>query len=344
MKYIKKVIGIDISKDTFKARFGVLDNNHKQTISNKSFTFTNEKKGFHKFLQAICNVSIFKNAEDDDSNVPVWFVIEATGVYYENLAYFLLEKKYLVTVLLPTKVKHFAKTLTIKSKTDALDAAMLTQYGLEKELIPWNVPSLIMKELKELSREYQNLVDTTTRIKNKIHAKKYSFKPCPETLKRLEQQLNFYKKLIKQVKKQIQEVIDSDKDLKTRISNILTIKGVNIITIVNLVGETNGFALVKNNKQLTSYAGYDIVFDDSGKHVGKTRISKKGNHFIRKALYFPALSAARWNDNLKAFYKRLCIKKIHKKIAITAVARKLLILIYTLWKKNEKFDPHFNNI
>jgi transposase len=341
MKLIKKVIGIDISKDTFKVRFGILDSHYHQTISSKSYTFANRKKGFYKFLQALNNVALFKSTEEEVSNVPVWFVLEATGVYYENLAYFLLEKKFLVTVLLPNKVKHFSKTLNSKSKTDDLDAAVLTQYGLEKQLSAWNMPNSQMKQLKELSREYQNLVDMTTQIKNKLHAKRHSFKPVKETIKRLEQQLNFYKKQIKEVKKQIEQTINCDEELKSKINNIITIKGVNLITIVNVIAETNGFALVKNNKQITSYAGYDVVLNESGEHKGKTRISKKGNHFIRRSLYFPALSAARWNDDFKALYKRLCIKKVYKKIAITAVARKLLILIYTLWKKNEKFIPNY---
>jgi len=343
MKLIKKVVGIDVSKDTFNVRFGILDSNYIQTISSKNCSFVNGKKGFYKLLQTLNNAFLFKSHEDN-SDVPVWFVLEATGVYYENLAYFLMEKKFSVSVLLPNKVKHFSKTLNNKSKTDDLDAAMITQYGLEKELILWNVPAIEMKQLKELSREYQNLVDMTTQIKNKLHAKKHSFNPLKETVKRLEQQLIFYKKQIKLVKKQIEETVNSNEELKTRVNNIITIKGVNLITVVNVLGETNGFAMVTNTKQITSYAGYDVVSNESGSYKGKTRISKKGNHFIRRSLYFPALSAARWNDNFKALYKRLCIKKVHKKIAITAVARKLLILIYTLWKKNERFNPDYHKI
>lgn len=343
MKLIKKVIGIDISKDTFKVQFGILDSNHNQTISSKAYCFANRKSGFFKLLQTLKNVPLFKLDEEENSDAQVWFILEATGVYYENLAYFLVEKKCLVSVLLPNKVKHFSKTLNNKSKTDKLDAAILTQYGLEKQISRWNVPTNNMKQLKELSREYQNLVDMSTQIKNKLHAKKHSFKPVEQTVKRLEQQLSFYKKQIRQVKKQIEDTVKSDKELKARVDNIITIKGVNLITIVNVLAETNGFAMVKNAKQITSYAGYDVVSNESGQYKGKTKISKKGNHFIRRSLYFPALSAARWNDNFKALYKRLCIKKVHKKIAIIAVARKLLILIYTLWKKNEVFIPNYKN-
>jgi transposase len=75
---------------------------------------------------------------------------------------------------------------------------------------------------------------------------------------------------------------------------------------------------------------------------GKTSISKKGNTFIRKALFMPALSACRANPHMKELYKRLVAKGKNKKLAIIAVARKLLLLIYTLWKSNSVYIPEYN--
>ena len=122
----------------------------------------------------------------------------------------------------------------------------------------------------------------------------------------------------------------------------MTAKGVGLITIVSIISETNGFALIQNSRQLTSYAGYDIVQNQSGSHNGKTKISKKGNKYIRKACYMPVLSAIRFNKNLKTVYQRLCINKAVKSIALIAVARKILVLIYTLWKKNEEYNENYN--
>jgi len=336
MKYLKKVIGIDISKDSFVIRFGTLNTELQQKIG-EAYTFSNDLKGFKKFLNSLNKIPGYQ----DNDNTNCWFIMEATGVYYENLAYFLKNNKYLVSVLLPNKTKYFFKTLNIKSKTDKLDASALAQFGLEKQVPDWTPPSILMKDIKELTREYHNLVVMSTQIKNKMHAKKHSYQPSNENMKRLRQQLNLIKKQITQVKEQLETLVKSDEDLSNRINKIITAKGLGFLTVITIVSETNGFVLVKNIKQLTSYAGFDVIQNQSGNFTGKTKISKKGNKFIRNALYFPALAAVRCDDKFKEFYKRLCIKKVYKKIAIVAVSRKLLTLIYTLWKKNEEYIPNY---
>jgi len=118
------------------------------------------------------------------------------------------------------------------------------------------------------------------------------------------------------------------------------------MTIITTIAETTCFALVTNQKQLSSYAGYDVVQKESGKSKCKTCISKKGNKYLRRAFYMSELSACRHNKKMKEFYIRLAIKKNNKKIALIAVARKLLLLVYTLWKKDVEYDPdyHFTNV
>lgn len=339
MQYLKLVVGNDVSKDSFKASFGTLDNQLNKNVS-KAFSFNNDIKGFKKLLswtrKMLQNLKLPLSTE-------IQFVMEATGVYYENLAYFLSEENKFVSVVLPNKIKNFSKTLDNKSKTDELDAATVTQYGLEKALSRWEVPSPNFRKLKELSREYQNILQSSTIVKNQLHAKEHSHDPVKETVKRLKEQLKLYNQQLKQIKNQIQELINHDDDLNSKIKKIQTIDGVGLMTIVSIIAETNGFALIKNAKQLTSYAGLDIVHNQSGKFDGKTRISKKGNKFIRKAVYMPALCACRFNKKLKEIYIKLIIRKNYKKIGIIAVARKLLILIYTLWKNNTEYNPNYQS-
>lgn len=337
MKLIKKVTGIDISKDSFTVCFGTLDDALNQKIS-KSFTFENNTKGFRTLVKSVNNIDVFRS---EDKDIPVWFVIEATGVYYENLAYFLAENNFSVTVELPNKTKNFFKTLKNKSKTDSLDAQGLTQYGLEKQLHRWQAPSPIFKELKELTRELSSVTTMVTQLKNKLHAKVHSYNANEQSINRLNQQIVFFKNQQKLIEQQIKDLVKSDKDLDDRVKKIITAKGIGFQTAITVIGETNGFELIENQRQLTSYAGLDPKHNLSGTFKGKTTISKKGNQNLRKAVYLPALSATRYNEPLKALYKRLCISKNNKKIALIAVARKLLILIYTLWKKNQIFDLNY---
>ena len=109
-----------------------------------------------------------------------------------------------------------------------------------------------------------------------------------------------------------------------------------------VLAETNGFDLIRNKRQLASYAGYDVKEKQSGTSVkGKPRISKKGNKYLRKAMHLPALAAIRHNERFKAIYARLMSKHGIKMKAAVAVQRKLLEMTYTLYKTNKPFDKNY---
>jgi transposase len=336
MNILKQTVGIDISFKTFDARYGTIDN-QQNTIISQAKSFKNSPAGFILFLRWL-KTFILPN------NLPLVFVMEATGIYYERLAHFLLEHGYQVAVILPNKIRNYAKSLESKSKTDPIDAAVITRFGLERQLSLWTAPSDTLKTLRDLCREYHSLKTTSTEIKNQCHALKYSFKPYRESLKRKMQLLRFLERQIDSIQKELRALVKTEPELAQRLKNIKTAKGLGDITILTVLAETRCFQLVYNQKQLTSYAGLDIVFNDSGMKKGKSSISKKGNKFIRKAIFMPALSACRANPQLKAFYQRLLAKGKNKKLAIIAVARKLLLLIYTLWKTNSAYIPDYKPV
>ena len=87
--------------------------------------------------------------------------------------------------------------------------------------------------------------------------------------------------------------LNKDAEVSRLVEGITLIKGVGALTVAIILAETNGFALFKNIPQLISFGGYDVVENQSGKHVGKTRISKQGNGHIRRCLHLPALSVVR---------------------------------------------------
>ncbi|MDZ7625847.1 MAG: transposase [Ignavibacteriaceae bacterium] len=149
MEIIKQVVGIDVSKDTLAVSYGTVNLNQEHQIT-KPITVDNNQKGFKELIS-------FAKKNKATSKAPLYFVMEATGVYYENLAYFLTEKHQKVIVVLPNKTKNFSKTLDIKSKTDNLDAQMITQFALERQMQLWQLPSPVMKALKALSREHQSI-------------------------------------------------------------------------------------------------------------------------------------------------------------------------------------------
>ena len=165
-----------------------------------------------------------------------------------------------------------------------------------------------------------------------MHALDHSFEPHAAVIKRMNQRLKLIEKQIKQVEKQIKKTVQDDAVLQPKIERICKAKGLGLVTVATVVAETNGFDLFNNRGQVVSYAGYDIVQRQSGTSVkGKTRISKKGNRFIRRALHFPAITLVKHEPQFKQLFDRVLERTGIKMKAYVAVQRKALILIYTLF-------------
>lgn len=332
MKVVKVCVGVDISKDSLDCCLGSCDDLGRQVYSSTS-SFDNNEAGFIKLL---------KWAFSGLDSVDILFVMEATGVYYENLAYWLNDKGQELSVLLPNQVKHFAKSHNVKTKTDGVDAKILAKMGLERTLSKWKIPADEMRDIKMLTREYRELKRKITATKNQLHAKNSGYKCLSSITRRLKKQIRLLENHTLEIESEIRVIVMKNSQLADQIERLESIPGVGFMTIVCVLGETNAFALMKNAKQLVSYCGLDVQHKQSGNSIGKSRVSKKGNSFVRHALYMPALCAVQHNPHMKVFYERINKRKTVKKIAVTAVARKLLILIYTLWKNEAEFNPEYH--
>lgn len=332
LSYTKQCLGLDVSKDKLDACFSKLCPDQSVKIQGTR-VFSNTPQGWKAIVT-------WAKRFIKDQDIPFVVVLEATGVYHEGVAYYLKDSGFGVSVTLPNKSKNYARSLNVKTKTDRADAQILARMGLERKMDLWQGPSKTQRTLKRLTRERDALLQQKTVVSNQLHANKHEYQCEKMTIKRRRELIKFIDKQIKSVEVQIHEVLNGDTDLKQRIENVCTIKGVSILTAVCVVAETNGFDLIENKNQLVSYAGYDVVERQSGTSLkGKTRISKKGNSHIRKALYFPALSASRHEPKLKNLYERIVERNPKvKMIGAVAVQRKLLVLIYTLYKTNKPYD------
>ncbi|MCK5676859.1 MAG: IS110 family transposase [Flavobacteriaceae bacterium] len=331
-KVTKQVVGIDIGMESFYVCYKV-QIAATSIIIKGTKSFNNNADGMDAFY-------LWCEKRNKTPEIKPVFVMEATGIYYENLAYFLYEKDQIVSVQLAQKLKYFAKGCNLKTKTDKVDSKMIAQYGVEKNLIGtdlWTPPSKEFKSIRDLSREHTNTKRLQSRIKSQLHALAHAHLSNEVVVKIKNDQISFYQKQIKEIEKQMQKLIKSDKKLHSKIRKIEKVNGLGFITIIKILTETNGFLLFRNIRQLVSYAGLDVIEKESGKYKGKTKISKKGNAHIRSALYMPALTAMQHNKTLKIFYERVNQGRTIKKQGVIAVMRKLLILIYTLWKKDEEY-------
>jgi transposase len=329
---LKQALGIDVSKASLSMCLGIMKGDLSKDFIPR-LDVSNDKSGFKELSKWLKKVS-------ETGDLPI-IVLEATGVYHEGIATYLYDLGYQVSILQSGRVKRYAQSLDQRSKTDALDSKMLSMLGCERSLLAWNPPSPLMQTLKGLSRERSALIKDKCIEKNRQGAIDSSIYSNKKEIKRFNQRLKLLNAQITEVEIEMREDANTDLELTQKLAYLESIPGVSFISAITVIAETSGFALINSGKQLTSYAGYDVVMKESGTYRGKTRISKKGNRHIRAVLHMPSMTCVRVNPTLSPFYQRLKPTKAKPMIALVAVQRKLLILMYTLWENETYYDGEF---
>ena len=332
-KIVKQVVGIDVAQKELVVTLGRMrDDWMPELYARKSFA--NTKKGFTALVSWAEKLTV--------DGCQIRYVMEATGVYHESLAYFLNENGHEVTIVLPSKISNYFRTLEVKTITDKTAADAIALFGLEKKLNLWNKPKAIFKKMRQLTRERDQLLRSRTVAKNQLHAEQSEAEPGKKTIERLKKQIAFFNKQEKEIKEELEALQRSEEQVNKSIKRISSITGVGKLTAATVLAETNGFELMCNKRQLSSYAGYDVREKQSGTSVkGKPRISKKGNKYLRKAMHMPALTAIRHDDRFKAIYARLIARHGIKMKAAVAIQRKLLEMIYTIYKTETSYDKNY---
>jgi len=333
---LKYSLGVDVASEKFDVNLSTIDSmqNVKVVASHK---FSNTQKGFlalHHWLQ-----KKWKTRQE-----PMVVTMEATGIYYEMLALFLFKQGYTVAVVLPNKAKKYMQSCGVKSKNDKIDAKGLARMGAEQSLAPWEPMIEFYYELRELTRQHESLQGHRTVVTNQLHATSRGMYPNMFVTNQLKSMIAAIDEQIKATEVAISKLIASNPQVQEKARRITKIKGLGLLTVAVLIAETNGFTLFENSRQLVSYAGYDVIENQSGNRTGKTRISKKGNSRLRRALHMPALSVVRWRQapfiNL---YERTLERHSIKMKSYVAVQKKLLVIIYALWKSGRDFDTNYEH-
>lgn len=331
---LKYSVGLDVSGKKIDGCMSVIDTNQK-VIVKSSIVFSNDLKGF-KVLENW----ILKHYKE--KSIPLVVCMEATGIYYESCALYLFEKKFIVSVVLPNKAKQYFQAIGLKSKNDTIDARGLAQMGAERCLRTWQPLAKFYYEMRLYTRQHQNLQEQKTVINNQLKSLECGMYTNKKILKQLQKLISILEKQLIELDKLIKDHIKSNEDIQLKANNICKIKGVGILTFATLIAETNGFELFENSKQLVSYAGFDVVENQSGSIFGRTKISKKGNSRIRRALFMPAFTVITYKQ--KPFidlFERTLEKHNIKMKSYVAVQKKILTIVYSLWKKNEMYDTNY---
>lgn len=329
-------VGLDIGKDTFHACVSAID--QLQTTKIKAtHSFANTAKGIADFLR-------WTDHHCKNHQIPVQYLMEATGVYHEQVALALHHQQAQVSVVLPQKAAHYLKALGIKTKTDGVDAQGLAMMACQQRLEAWKPISEAMYKLRQVTRQHTQLQEFKTQLNNQLIALEAGMYQASEIKKQLVQLLAQLDQQLAECIKLIEKTIAEQADWQRKVAQICRIKGVGMLTVAGLITETNEFSLFENHRQLTSYAGYDVIANQSGQRVGKTRISKRGNSRIRRALHMPALLVVRYEQKpFRSLFERVYSRTAVKMKGYVAVQRKLLTIIYSLWKKDEAYQADYKS-
>lgn len=314
----KKTFGIDISKDTFD----VVD------CSGNYYRFSNNLKDFLKFLKLL----------DATSHC----VMEATGYYHYQLAYFLVDHHIAVSVENPLSIKRFIQMKLSRVKTDKSDAKMICLYGQQQELSLWFGYSKYQTQCLQMLRLLDTYTKQSAALKNKIQAEGVLGNPCKIVVSSLKKSLKHLQKEIGLLEAELLVLVKSEQ--QEMLTKVESIPGIGRKTAMMLLVLTDGFKRFEDSSQLCSFCGLTPVIRQSGSSIkGKVRISKVGNSKLRNLLFMCSFTACKCNKACRELYERIVNKGKSKKLALIAVCNKLLKQAFAIAKSGVEYNENYRS-
>jgi transposase len=260
--------------------------------------------------------------------------MEATGIYWEAVAEYLVDQGYTVSVLNPAQIKAFGASQLVRTKTDKVDARLIAAYCATHRPLAWATPTATVRELRALIARRDALVAMVTQEKNRLQVARDSVRAD------IEGHLTYLAKAMAEIEVAIRRKIDDDPDLKRQYQLLDSVPGLGEKTIPLLLSHYGGSDRFDGAKQAVAFAGLDPRQHESGSSVrGKTRLSKVGHTSIRRALYMPAMvvmTKTKWG---KVFAKRLADNHKPPMVIIGALMRKIVMIAFSILKSNKPFNP-----
>jgi transposase len=264
--------------------------------------------------------------------------MEATGTYGDSLAAYLHTAGHDVSVVNPAAIKAYAQSHLSRTKTDRVDASLIAGFCAERRPPRWHPPEREVLELQALVRRLESLIEMRTMEENRL-----SSGITVESVKAsVEELISHLSEQVKRTEALIRDHIDSHPGLKRQRELLDSIPGIAETTAAVLLAEVPDISQYKSARQVAAFAGLVPRERQSGSSVrGRTRLSKIGNARLRRALYFPAITALRCSPFFQAWAEGLRHRGKCKMSVICAVMRKLVHLAYGVLKTGRTFDPEW---
>ena len=316
-------IGLDISKSTISIHV---------PLNSLDFEIENSKgglKSFYSKLKKLYKKEIGK----------VVFVFEPTGSYSALMTKFCASKNIKAFIINPKQSSNFAKALGCRSKSDKIDAKMLSlSISIAKESeIKIPVINATAEDIKELMSYYMFTVKQRVAVQNHHEALRVK-DGNSYALKDLKKRVKEMKTKEEEIIHKIDDIIKEDKKILNSYINIKTIPGIGTISAIVMLHLFIKYPQA-NQKQIVSLVGLDPVIKESGTSLNaKPRISKSGSRLYRGVLFMATMVSIKYNEQMKTFYTRLKANGKHSTVAQIAVMRKLIVIAHSLYKNNCEYD------
>lgn len=291
---------------------------------------------------------VFPNTEAGFQQLSAWLIkhkmervhacLEATGAYGEALALYLHKADHQVSVINPAAIKAFAASRLSRTKTDRVDAELLARFCQAQQPPTWTPPVSEVRELQALVRRLEALTEMRVAEENRLEA----IITVEVVRSSVEEHIGYLDRQIELTKESIRLHINSHPGLRRHSELLDSIPGIGETTAATLLAEITDITQYQSARQVAAYAGLVPRERHSGSSVrGRTRLSKIGNARLRKALYFPAITALRCSSFFQAWAEGLRERGKCKMSVIGAAMRKLIHLAYGVLKTGKPFDPEW---
>lgn len=310
-------LGIDVAKAKLDCALRRPDGKYKNKV------VENHSKGFKTLMEWL---------EKQGVSSPR-VCMEATGIYWEEVAEYLATQGMIVSVINPAQIKAFGASRLVRTKTDKIDARLIADFCFERSPEPWQAPSPGEQVLRAMVLRLEALQSMRTQENNRLEVARDAVKiGIISHIKWLENEIEL-------LAKTIHDHIDNDPTLKNKQALLDSIPGVGERTVAMLLAFYADPDRFDNARQAVAYAGLDPRQHESGSIKGKPRLSKIGHAFIRKALYMPAMVTLYKTDWGKRFRQRLAAAGKPPKLIIGAMMRKLIHVAFGVLKSGQMFNP-----
>ena len=328
----KNFIGIDISKGTFDLAL-IKDNNLLVVASDD---FPNSSSGIVQLEAFLKNQEL--NMEE------TLFCMEHTGIYCRLLSHYLTECKYYVWLEMPVKI---IRSLGLqRGKNDKIDAKRIAEYACLKKdkAVLWAPPREVVMKIHDLLTLRDRLIESRKSLKQPIKELiDTGFKDAANLVEsRCKITLNAIDKEIKQIEKDLNDLINKDSNLKRLFGLATSVPGIGKITTMYMLYYTNEFTLYLNPKQLACYCGVAPFEHKSGTSIrGKSRVSHFANKKLKKLLHLVAMSTIGKNKDLTAYYVRKVSEGKGKQLVINAIRNKILHRLCAVIQRGTPYQPEY---